>query len=198
MVNEQQPTPPLTAKGAARRRFTRAGAAASGVLLTLHSQPGMAAAVCATPSGFLSAQVSARNPDASTCSGRSPGVWLQSLQPRGHGKNNPGHVDWPVSPDTLFRSVFTTNLAMSSKLGSDKATLEYVLANNDPSFDPNNLGSHLVAAYLNVLSGRSTFQTVPMLTNIWNNLRDYGVFHPTAGVDWYAKDVVDYLSSTML
>jgi hypothetical protein len=192
VANEQQPGKQLSAKGAARRRFTRTGAAASGVLLTLHSQPGMAAIVCATPSGHASAMVSARNPDALSCSGRSPGVWLQALEPRGKNHNTPGHVAWPIDPDKKFGSVFTTSKAIG------QASFETVLGNNDPVFDPDNLGAHIGAAYLNVLSGRSTFQTELMLVNIWNNLRDYGVFQPTAGVNWDGKAVVEYLSSTMI
>lgn len=192
MANEQQPGKQLSAKGAARRRFTRAGAAASGVLMTLHSQPGMAAIVCDTPSGHASALVSARNPDASSCSGLSPGVWYESTQPRGKHGNIPGHVNWPVSKDTLFGKVFTTSKAIGGK------TFEEVLKGNDPSIDPDKLGAHLTAAYLNALSGRSTFQNEYMLVNIWNELQNHQVFHPTAGVDWNAKDVVDYLKSTML
>jgi hypothetical protein len=152
--------------------------------------------VCATPSGAASALASARNPDAETCSGRSPGVWLQALSPRGNsgkgGGNTPGHTDWPVSPDKLFGEWFTT----SRPIG--KAKLKEVLANTDPSFDPENLGMHLVAAMLNVLSGRSTFQTENMLVDMWNRLRDDRVYHPTAGIDWTAYDVVQYLRSTMI
>lgn len=193
MANEQQAGKQLSAQGAARRRFTRAGAAASGVLMTLHSQPGMAATlVCATPSGHASALVSARNPDATTCSGRSPGVWLQALEPRGKHGNIPGHAGWPIEPATKFGSIFGTGKAIG------QASFETVLGNNDPVFDPDNLGAHLAAAYLNVKSLRSTFQNENMLVNIWNNLRDYGVFHPTAGVDWYGRDVVEYLRSTMV
>lgn len=192
MANEQQPGKQLSAKGAARRRFTRAGAAASGVLMTLHSQPGMAAIVCATPSGQASALASARNPDAVSCSGLSPGVWLQALEPRGKNHNTPGHLSWPIEPNKRFGSVFTTTRPIG------QASFETVLGNNDSSFDPDNLGAHIGAAYLNVLAGRSSFQNENMLVNIWNNLRDYNVFHPTAGVDWSAKDVVDYLRSTML
>ena len=194
MANEQQPGKQLSAKGAARRRFTRAGAAASGVLMTLHSQPGMAAIVCATPSGHASALVSARNPDATSCSGLSPGVWYQSTQPRGKHGNIPGHVKWPtgITPDTKFGKIFTTSKTIGGY------TFEQVLSSNDPGVDPDNLGAHLAAAYLNVLSGRSTFQNEVMLVNIWNELQTYNVFHPTAGVDWHARDVVEYLKSTML
>jgi len=212
---EQQPGKQLSAKGAARRRFTRAGAAASGVLLTLHSQPGMAAVVCAGPSGFQSGLVSARPNDPGACAGQSPGAWKNtdpaaggSSNGNGNGKGGgKGHNPtpsplpdkvWPAGalPTDLFRTVFTCGLDQSSTYGSDKCTLDYILG-NEPTFDQHKLGAHLVAAYLNVLAGLSSFQTVPMLQNIWNELRNTGYFSPTAGVKWDAKQVVDYLSGTM-
>ncbi|WP_431475799.1 hypothetical protein [Massilia eburnea] len=216
MAIEQQPGKQLSAKGAARRRFTRAGAAASGVLLTLHSQPGMAAVVCAGPSGFQSGLVSARPNDPGACAGKSPGAW-KNTDPapdssstgkggkgggKGGGKNPtpsplPDKV-WPAGalPTDKFRSMFTCNLEMNSTYGADICTLDYILG-NDATFDQYKLGAHLVAAYLNVLAGLSGFQTVPMLQNIWKELRDTGHFSPTAGVQWDAQQVVDYLSGTM-
>ncbi|KQV59016.1 MULTISPECIES: hypothetical protein [unclassified Duganella] len=211
MANEQQPGKQLSAKGAARRRFTRAGAAASGVLLTLHSQPGMAAVVCAGPSGFQSGLVSARPNDPGACAGRSPGYWkntdpVDSSGGQGNGKGGgkkptpaplPDKV-WPAGalPTDKFRSVFTCTLEMNSTYGSDSCTLDFILGSG-ATFDTDKLGAHLVAAYLNVLDGKSGFQSVPMLQNIWNELRNTGYFSPTAGVKWDAKQVVDYLSGTM-
>jgi hypothetical protein len=211
VANEQQPEQELSAQGASRRRFTRAGAAASGVLLTLHSQPGMAATVCAGPSGFQSGLISARPNDPGACAGRSPGYW-KNTDPapdgssNGNGKGNgkgpkptplPDKI-WPAGalPTDKFRTVFSCTIAMNSTYGADSCTLDYVLG-NEAAFDQYQLGAHLVAAYLNVLAGYSSFQTVPMLQNIWNELRDKGYFNPTAGVQWDAKQVVDYLTGTM-
>ncbi|MCE3261621.1 MAG: hypothetical protein K0R43_700 [Pseudoduganella sp.] len=193
VANEQQSGRQLSAQGAARRRFTRAGAAASGVLLTLHSQPGMAQLVCATPSGAASALVSARNPDPITCSGLSPGIWLQSLKSNGKSGHNPGHLTWPVPPATEFGSIFPTGKAIG------RASLQEVLGNHDSTFDPDNLGAHLTAAYLNTMSGRSTFLSENMLRTIWNELQVHPyVYVPTAGAQgWSGADVVDYLKSTM-
>src|SRR6202008_3712212 len=121
---------------------------------------------------------------------------------KGGGKNpTPSPLPdkiWPAGalPTDLFRPVFTCDLAMSNTYGSDSCTLDYILGNG-PTFDKYKLGAHLVAAYLNVLAGLSGFQTVPMLKNIWNELRDKGHFSPTAGVNWDAKQVVDYLAGTM-
>jgi hypothetical protein len=129
VANEQQPEQELSAQGASRRRFTRAGAAASGVLLTLHSQPGMAATVCAGPSGFQSGLISARPNDPGACAGRSPGYW-KNTDPapdgssNGNGKGNgkgpkptplPDKI-WPAGalPTDKFRTVFSCTIAMNS------------------------------------------------------------------------------------
>ncbi len=195
VANEQQPAQQLSAKGAARRRFTRAGTAASGVLLTLHSQPGMAAAICATPSGYQSGLISTRNPDPGACAGRSPGYW-KNIE---GGPGKAAHKQWPAgaTPDTLFRTVFGCTSAMSDTYGSDSCTLDWIMGAN-AGWDKNNLGAHLVAAYLNVLAGITGYLTVNILTNIWNELRDYGYFTPTAGVIWDTAKVVEYLKGTMI
>lgn len=51
------PAAPMSVKGAARRRFAKAGVGASGVLMTLASTPGMACTTCVTTSGFHSIQI---------------------------------------------------------------------------------------------------------------------------------------------
>jgi hypothetical protein len=204
VANEQLPAQQLSAKGAARRRFTRAGTVASGVLLTLHSQPGMAATICATPSGYQSGLVSARNPDPGACSGVSPGFWKNVESGPFDGKNGNGpksplpNKQWPsgATPDTLFRTVFGTTTAMTETYGSDICTLDWIMGAN-ANWDKDNLGAHLVAAYLNVLAGFTGYLTVNMLVNIWNELRDYGYFTPTAGVKWSSAQVVQYLKGTM-
>lgn len=202
MANQQLPGKPLSAKGAARRRFTRAGAAASGVLLTLHSQPGMTAVICAGPSGFQSGLISARNPDPGACSGRSPGYWKNvDVSGGGNGKGPkhglPNKV-WPAgaTADTLYRTVFTCTSAMSDTYGSDSCTLDWIMGSS-AGWDKDNLGAHLVAAYLNVLAGYTGYLTVNILKNMWNEWRDTGYFSPTAGVQWNSAQIVQYLSGTM-
>jgi hypothetical protein len=199
VANEQLPGKQLSAHGAARRRFTRAGAAASGVLLTLHSQPGMAAAACTTPSGFHSLTYGSHNPRVTTCSGLSPGIWKNSLRTVGKG-NHPGggDVKWPVSPDTLFSTWFVPHTDQASTLGASTTTLKVVLENEDSWFDPNNLGAHMVAACLNYLSNRSPVPTKDTLVLIWNALRDNGEYVPNAGATpWDVEQVKTYLRSTM-
>lgn len=186
MANEHQPAEELSAKGAARRRFTRAGAAASGVLLTLHSQPGMAATACASPSGFLSGTLlSHHNQAQEVCKGRTPGFWKQQ------------HKTFPTGVDRekLFRDIFPVPLSLKSTYGSDECTLQHILVPKQWDFD--GMGRHLASAYLNVQMGWSSYQTVQMLVNMWNEWATVGYFTPTAGVKWGSYEITQYLKSTM-
>ena len=194
MVNEQQPGEQLNAKGASRRRFTRAGAAASGVLLTLHSQPGMAATACTTPSGFQSLNFGSHNPRYSSCDGRSPGGWKANLG----GANN--KLIWPVNPDQVkFNQWFTCGPAISQTLGKQSTSLRVVLESG-PDFDPQQLGKHFVAAYLNYLAKLSPVPTPNQLVAMWNALQTSPyTYTPNAGAKpWDADFVKKYLVSTFV
>ncbi|MYN05217.1 hypothetical protein GTP41_24280 [Pseudoduganella sp. DS3] len=199
MANEQQPEQQLSAHGAKRRRFTRAGAAASGVLLTVHSQPGMAASACSTPSGFQSITYGSHNPRVTTCDGNSPGVWKESLQQRGANNTTPGHQGWPVNPDTVrFRDLFVTVATGPYRhLGEDRATLRYVLDNKEKGFDPENFGAYMVATYLNFMAKKSPVPDYQTLVQIWMAIRDNGKYIPNGGgPSWNVSNVKDYLAST--
>lgn len=175
-------TPNLSPEGAARRRFTRAGVAASGVLLTLHSQPGMAVEVCTTPSGYLSGGLQSFRGPQPTCAGRSPSYWKQS-------------TSWPsgCAPDQPFARLFTCSSLNAKTYG--KTTQSAIL---EPKlWDRNGIGRSLVACYLNVKAGLSTFQTIPMLQSIWLEYQSKGYYTPTAGVRWDSAKIVEYLQGTM-
>lgn len=179
-----QPEARLTAGGAARRRFGRAGLGASGVILTLASQPGMATSlVCASASGSLSKGLQSKPSDQTlVCAGLSPGYWKKPSRAWPHG----------ATRDTLFCSVFAhggTTLYKSGKMIA-------LLTNNDPAQDPYNLGMHLVATYLNILSGKISFLKVTDLTKMWNDLVTYGHYVPTAGQSWNAEALKNYLQKT--
>ena len=59
------------------------------------------------------------------------------------------------------------------------------------------IGRHLMACYLNVQAGLSSFQTVPMLQRIWLEYQTKGYYMPTAGVRWDGAKIVEYLQGTM-
>lgn len=176
-----EPTPPaqISARGAARRRFARAGLGASAALVTISSKAGMAVDICTAPSGSLSGGLLSRHPGTVVaCEGRSPGYWKT-------------HEGWPCARSRTFGSVF------SCAIGSDyhSSTMGDILVPKD--WDAHGLGRHLVATYLNILSGKINFLTVPAIQAIWNDLSRRGSYSPTAGVQWYSEDVVEYLEGTM-
>lgn len=166
-------------ENAGRRRFARSGIAASGIIATLASRP-VLATVCKSPSAALSGNLS--NHHAPTaCEGRSPGYW----------KNH----DWPIPnrETALFRSVF--NVPYTSKTPSF-----YSITMNDllteKNFDKDNFGMHLVAAYLNFVSGKSPFLDTFTLNAMWSEIRLRHYFEPTAGVKWTRAQCVAYIQKT--
>jgi hypothetical protein len=183
--NKSQAAAGLDARGAARRRFTGAGAKLSGVILTLASQPGMAATgqVVTTPSGFTSAHWNSHSP-GSTFIGRSPGYW----------RNHPDAWGKYLNKDAQFGSVFWCNNGLQT------CTMMTVVAHLDParSIDRYNVASHIVATLLNVRSGLIKVLTEEKVLAIWNEYSTKGYFTPQAGAKpWYGPDIVVYLKSTM-
>jgi hypothetical protein len=161
-------------ENAGRRRFARSGLAASGIIATLTSRP-VLGAVCKSPSGFLSGNLS-KPDECTTLGGVSPGYW----------KNK---TDWPVSPGLKFCKVFTATSGPFS-------TVTLVALLDPQEYDKYGLGRHLVAAYLNYMSGRTPFLKLETLQAMWNEIRLKGYFTPTAGVTWTPDQVVSYISKT--
>jgi hypothetical protein len=165
-------------RSAGRRRFGQSGMAVSGVLATLASGPVLGNIVCKSPSGALSGNLSSHGTPP-VCTGVSPGYW----------KN---HTAWPISNRTtaLFRSVFTCPTNSSYY----PVTMLTILSHQ--GYDGNNLGMHLVAAYLNAVAGRTPFLTVERIKSMWTEIQAVGYFTPTAGTHWTPADVVAYITST--
>jgi hypothetical protein len=99
---QSAPAASLSDKGAARRRFGKAGIGASGVLMTLASTPGMACTTCVSTSGFHSIAI------GSSLYGTSkPGVVCQGLP--GSSWVNIAAKNWPVSQNATFCSIYMTS-----------------------------------------------------------------------------------------
>lgn len=178
-----------------RRRFASVGAKASGVVLTLVSQPGMAttALSCKTPSGFMSnGPHSSPGNNTLVCGGKSPGYWKNWPESWPKGIWPTARTTYPKHEATTFASVFPSGWTQLYQTG----TLMEVLTNNNSASDPSNLGFHLVAAYLNVMSGKTNVFTVQRLKLIWHDLYTYGYYMPNGTTRWYARDVAAYLKST--
>lgn len=171
--------PPISAHGAARRRFARAGLGVSGALVTISSKAGMAADICTTPSGSLSGGLQSQKPAAAlSCDGRSPGYW----------KNNDS---WPAAKVLMFGAVF------SCAAGSPYDTCSMADILDPKEWDQHGIGRHMAATWLNIRSGKISFLGERQLQRIWEDLRSAGYYEPTAGTKWYAEEVVDYLKGTM-
>ena len=178
----------LSAKGAARRRFARAGAGATGVVLTLYSQPGMACTYCGlSASAAISAigqnkavgTLSHKGP-APVCNGQKPSVWASTTQ-------------WPsgVSPADAFHKYFTC--IQGSQYYNETCNSVLVGA----SCDASKMAQYMMAAYLNIVSGRINFLSVASLTQAWDSWVANGYYEPIRGQRWYANDIVAYLYGTM-
>ena len=187
------PLPPLDAKGLARRRFTRAGAGATGVILTLQSQPAMATyGKCVSPSGFTSLSMgTSLNPLRSCLSNEDPQYW----------ENN--RTRWNsrafANPDVKFIKVFN---CPGSYSGLANISLYDVLAREKQSVknaDPSGISRLCIAAWLNA---RVTQQGNPVLSpervvDIWNQYAGKGSFTPGPKMKpWSRTTIFDYLRTT--
>jgi hypothetical protein len=188
-------TPALDAKGAARRRFARIGAGATtGVILTLHSQPGMAASTlsCASPSGFMSTTTNSRSPQNSCSSNRSHGYWKTHEDA---WKSSAG-----VDSKARFGRIFPCPGIYERLSG---VTLMMVVDPSGPisSVDHNNVAMHTVAAYLNAraaqYAGLPSVLPEDLVMRIWTDYATKGYYSPDAGTTfWSGAQISFYLQST--
>lgn len=171
--------PPLNKQGAARRRIAKAGIGAAGVLWTLESKATYGHGFkCATPSAAVSAGISG-DVRKSTCQGLPPYTWCKI-----------GHF-WPCSDKIKFSAIFKCQYKYANTYG--RVTMLDLLEGKQ--FDGSGIGRELVAAYLNVLSGKIPFLTVEKLKEMWWDLQNGG-FSPQPGITWNALGLSNYLSST--
>jgi hypothetical protein len=177
----------LSARGAARRRFARAGAGASaGAIITLASQPAMATLVCTSPSAAISGNLSKHN-QTLACNGLSPGYW----------KNH--HSAWRsayTNGTSLFKLTFpTTSRCSQLNVYSCFDIVDPTKVIN--GHDPQNVAMHIMATLLNVRSKKIGFLTEAQVLAIWNSFAATGAYKPTSTIAWNGTQIVNYLKSTM-
>jgi hypothetical protein len=158
-----------------RRRFGKAGLAASGVILTLASKSALGCQNV-SPSGFVSGNVSGHLTEGTA--GYSPGYW----------KN---HSHWPINIDTEFGQIFGP-----LSIHSPYKNVSFLTLLTPQHYDDNKLGMHLVAAYLNAEAGMTPYLTTQTIVQIFTEWQAQGYYVPTGNVHWNAGQIVTYLEST--
>ena len=171
----------LSPAGAARRRFTRnAGLGTTGVILTLVSQPGMAEAVCVSPSRQMSpgATTSLHPKVIVTCAGMGPSWWSKN-------------TSWPCSKSATFGSAFPCNNASYS------VTLLQNILTSSKTDSVSEFGRALVTTYLNVTSGKISFLTQEDVISMYTEMQSKFSYKPSATVPaWTMDELTQYLQST--
>jgi hypothetical protein len=184
----------LSAKGNARRRFTRqAGAGTAGVLLTLASQPGMATnlAKCQAPSRQMSILHggSVRATDGVACSAVSPLAW-----------SNP-NCAWPVSKTALMRDILPCGAStygtykvmdvVSQGVNYSTGTMTDLSSNGMADF-----GRALVTTFLNVASGKIGFLNQESLASMYVAMTTTMQYRVDATTVWNMAELTAYLKKT--
>jgi hypothetical protein len=172
-----------------RRRFLGASSAVAPVVLTILSQPALGT-TCFTPSRALSKNTSISQANfVGECSGaKSPQYYLSNLD------------SWPAfTPQTGFNTIFGGKLLTKLHNGQLVPLSMKQVLNRNGNSDIYTVASYLIAAVLNSRGGASisikAFDTT-RATDIWQDYSSSkGYFEPTAGVYWYAADIVLYLTS---
>jgi hypothetical protein len=186
-VAEQVPAG-LSAKGAARRRFAKAGTGASaGVILTLASQPGMATGlVCSSPSGMLSGNLSRTSNSGAACSGCKPDYW------QAH------HWAWRGCADGTSQFCYTFLPGQRCGTLIRYSCFDIVDPTKVPNGVDRDVAMHVMATLLNIRSRKIGFLTENQLLGIWNSYAKDGTYTPSVGVTWNGAKIVEYLKSTMI
>lgn len=156
--HEKQELDPEQKVDLSRRKFSGAGLAGSGVILTLASKPVMGSNYWCTGSGGMSGNTSSHG-ERAACLACSPGYW----------KSSPGSWPSPYYPykicnedgstakeATLFNEVFTSST-------SDK-TMMWMLQNNPGSREFHAIGALLNAAKAYAMSIISAYNVVEVVS----------------------------------
>lgn len=190
-----------------RRRFLGVGAKAAPFVLTLASQPALGVQ-CFTPSRSLSRNTSlTQNGKFGECTGaESPGNYKAQQDP-----TSKGAYHWPAypAPSTPFDEIFYqgtsegytkfTKPAKGVSGGRVSKTFGEALQVNTSG----QVHFHLIGAYLNKMGGNSAYipdsaVTAQGIKDIWRDFAMRGYYEPVAGVKWYEKQIVDYLTDNGL
>lgn len=185
--------PVLAPKGAARRRFARAGVGATGVILTLQSQPAMATyGKCVSPSGFVSATTgTSLNPIRSCMSNEDPFYW-QTNKTRWSSRAF-------TNPHDRFDLYFTCPKGYAALA---RLTLYDVLCRKTSTIqaaDPSGISRLCIAALLNARMNQqgAVVLSPERVQDIWNQYAQTNVFFPAKNATpWPRSVIANYLKTT--
>ncbi len=173
--------------GESRRRFTKAGIAASGVLVTLASRPALGCTVGVSPSVYCSGNVSGHGTSNTSNPGCPPYVWSGNCDSGWPGK-------FKGKQNQTFGACFqTSNSGTFGKLYGK--TLKQVL-DGSPD-DKQSCGRYLVTALFNNVSGKAPFLTESTIRDMCSKLHTNNAWVPNRGATaWGVTQVVNYLAGT--
>jgi hypothetical protein len=147
------------------------------------------------------------------CGGLSPGAWAAWPEywpaPYVPGaclkqKITPAQsncAEWDPNTGTPFHSMYSRNPGGAGVFSGShfgQASLMALIAYPDQYSDPDSLGRHCAASILNVAKGLvpTTVLTIDVIQDMWTSCSNGGTYSPSPGVNWNAKQVVDYLLTT--
>lgn len=207
-----------------RRRFLRAGTAATPALVSLVSTPALGA-TCFTPSRNLSQNTSlSQSAYIGTCTGSSVATyalgtgWPSSaptttaFHPLFSGdhfyvKNNSGNNSNGLRSCTLLEvlKINSSTLAAPSNMVWSTASGVYrssfLAVTGTSGTDTVKVAQHMVAAYLNCLAAKvpanvlKAAGTHPSCTLMWSDFQVDGTYEVMASVLWNPAQIIDYLIS---
>lgn len=204
MTNKQSSEDKTESADLARRRFTKSGLAASGVILTLTSRPVLADTVCKSPSGFLSGNVSSHIEQL--CFAHHPSYYANTPDAWRGTQYVPGELKKETQSANASSTSSTTNSNSSKDIDKWIGGTQYSQAFPGSSRFPGRsmmqvlwmqdvMGQHFVAALLNAALGYTPPLTETKVVDMCVEFETRGFFEPTAGVHWYEQDILFYLNS---
>jgi len=207
-----------------RRRILKGAAVAAPLMMTVASRPVLGMGARCTPSAWVSGNLSDHGKELRSCGGRSPGYWKNhdwggtgcypgSGEWNKWGDNKWGGSRWGGSKrDDKKRSKYNksesdgTPFHQFSRSGrrrgifpgrgyKDKTMMEVLWSKGHE--DPDKLGAHIIAAYLNAKTIPEYGMTPKQVLDMYNQLERRGYYQPGgAGAPMSRQEVVMFIQNT--
>lgn len=192
---------PISAKGAARRRFARAGVGVGGVLMTLPTHAAMVCGVVVTTSGYQSLSANATCAGLSHAGARAAGN-VQGKSPDTWG----GQTTWLPSTcgSSKFNDIFNSPRACTTTMYNAYGNLTLQEVCKNTSIQDGGLGRYCAAAYMNASSDSMHIgnylppaQVVDMFRKCTRGSKNFNPVSTNSTLVWGTTEVIAYLKTTM-